>query len=639
MKDPFSLSTKDKNLKNSRVENFIYREEEGSYLPSNQPEKAVLAPPVKKGRLHFLFFIFLFLIFIIFSRLFWLQIIKGEEYLNVAEGNRMRITPLKADRGLIYDRNLNPLVKNYPHFSLVVVPGDLPLEKTAREKVKTELFSFLKAQDFSFKEEKIEAIFQELSFSSYQEKELIDGLDYQLAMKLKLKLIDLPGFLLKIKAQREYLGQDITAPLIGYMGKLTSEELKNNPDYLMTDFKGKTGLEFYYEEDLKGTDGYKKVEVDSLGKEKRVVFQELPQTGQDLILFLDLDLQKKAKEVLEKYIKRSSSQEGSVVVLNPQNGGILAMVSVPSYDNNAFIKGTGEKYLKDEQNPLFFRALAGEYPAGSIIKPIIAAAALQEGIINEKTSFLSQGGIRIGEWFYPDWKAGGHGWTNLTKALAESVNTFFYYLGGGYGDFKGLGPEKMFAYAQMFGLTKPTGIDLSGEGKGLFATPAWKEKEKGEPWYIGNTYHLSIGQGDVLVTPLQVANYTSVFANQGILYQPRLVKALRHPQNGTEKVLPLKIINQNFIDPEHLDLVNQGLRAAVEWGSAQRLSLLPVEIAGKTGTAQSLKGKEPHAWFTGFAPFQEPEIVVTVLIANGGGGDVIAVPAALEIFEYYFSEK
>jgi len=317
------------------------------------------------------------------------------------------------------------------------------------------------------------------------------------------------------------------------------------------------------------------------------------------------------------------------------------MLSYPSYDNNIFIQGNDSEYQRlnqDPSKPFIFRALVGEYPPGSIIKPLLAIAGLSEGIITPKTNIFSNGGIRIGQWFYPDWKEGGHGNTNVIKALSESVNTFFYYLGGGFKDFDGLGHQKIREYLSVFGLTQKTGIDLPGEKQGFIATPAWKKKYKNEPWYIGDTYHLSIGQGDILVTPLQVAIYTMALANNGTLFVPHLVKAFQNPVDATIKNKSLQIANQDLFDVEYFELIKKGMREAVTQGSARQLNDLTIKVAGKTGTAQVGGNKLPHAWFIGFAPYDNPEIALTILIENGGEGSAVAVPLAKEIISFLFTK-
>jgi len=266
----------------------------------------------------------------------------------------------------------------------------------------------------------------------------------------------------------------------------------------------------------------------------------------------------------------------------------------------------------------------------------MAIAGLSEGIISEWTSFNSVGGIGIGQWFFPDWKAGGHGLTSVRKAIAESVNTFFYYLGGGYEDFVGLGINTMVKYFRLFGLGEQTGIDLAGEVDGFLPSKEWKEKVKGERWYIGDTYHLAIGQGDLLVTPLQVANFTSVFANSGTLYRPRLIKSVLSDDDKVIKEFESEIIRQDFIDPYNMQIIRQGMRQTVTSGSATSLQAVPVSVAGKTGTAQWSSKKSPHTWFTGFAPYDNPEIVITVLVEEGGEASV-AVPITKEILTWYFN--
>ncbi|MEK7097236.1 MAG: penicillin-binding transpeptidase domain-containing protein, partial [Patescibacteria group bacterium] len=290
-------------------------------------------------------------------------------------------------------------------------------------------------------------------------------------------------------------------------------------------------------------------------------------------------------------------------------------------------------------NPLFNRAVSGEYPSGSTIKPVMAAAAFEEGVITEKTSFLSSGGLRIGEWFFPDWKAGGHGVTNVRKAIAESVNTFFYYIGGGFQDFIGLGIERIVKYEKMFGLGSQTGVDLPGEASGFLPSKEWKEKTKNEKWYIGDTYHVAIGQGDLTATPLQIAMFTGFFANNGKIYRPHFVREILDSKDNPAKEIEEDPIRENFISDYNIKVVREGMRQTVTAGSARSLSLLPVEAAGKTGTAQWSSKKDPHAWFTGFAPYDYPQIVFTILIEEGREGSTVAVPIAKEFLEWYFGER
>jgi len=431
--------------------------------------------------------------------------------------------------------------------------------------------------------------------------------------------------------------------IMGYTGKINQDELdKFGDEYLPIDYIGKMGIEYFWENELKGQSGKKQIEVDALGKEKKILGQVEPKDGHNLVLSLDIEQQLKLEEILTKTLENLKLTRASAVVLDPNNGEILAMVSLPAYNNNAFARGISqEEYsalINHPDYPLFNRAISGEYPSGSTIKPLMAAAALQEGIITENTSFLSTGGLRIGEWFFPDWKAGGHGRTNVRKAISNSVNTFFYYIGGGYDDFRGLGVDRIVQYGKLFGLGSQLGIDLAGEADGFLPSREWKEEERGERWYVGDTYHLAIGQGDLLVTPLQVAVFTSVFANGGALYRPHFVRQILSSDDQIIRESQNDPIRKDFIDSYNIHVVREGMRQTITSGSARSLNSVPATVAGKTGTAQWSSTKENHAWFSGFAPYENPELAFAILVEEGGEGSSVAVPIAKEFLEWYFGE-
>ena len=298
------------------------------------------------------------------------------------------------------------------------------------------------------------------------------------------------------------------------------------------------------------------------------------------------------------------------------------MVNLPSFDSNDFSGGiTNEnyqKYTEDKNLPLFNRTIAGTYPPGSTIKLIVSAAALQEGIVNYTTVFNSVGGLRVGSWFFKDWKAGGHGITNVTKAIAWSVNTFYYYVGGGYNDFVGLGIDRLTKYFKMFNLSEITGIDIPGEKTGFIPSETWKKEKKNERWYIGDTYNISIGQGDLLVTPLRVALWTSIVGNGGKIVTPHFGVKLTDPITKAETILYKGNEKKVNVNPSHLGIVQQGMRECVTIGSCKLLQTLPFQAGGKTGTAQWSSTKDTHAWFTSLAPYDDPKIVVTVMVEEGG---------------------
>jgi len=571
---------------------------------------------------------------VLVGRSFYVQIVQSGYYLSQAEDNRIKIDHLKAPRGIIYDRNGQALVQNVSGFSLLIVPADLPKDEHERQQ---NIENISKLAGVSIDEIK-QAI--DTAHSYYFQPILIKtGIDYDEAMKLKIASADLPGMIVGLDSWRRYpLGEDL-GHVLGYVGKINADEYEQSREnYLLSDSLGKTGIEKQYEEILRGRHGQKKVEVDSRGRPKKIIAQEDSIAGDNLVLAIDAGLQSKVFAVLRDKLK--DEYKAAVIISDPRNGEILALVDYPSYDNNLFIggisQGAYQSLIEDVRRPLFARSVLGEYPSGSTIKPVVSVAALAEGVVDRQTSFLSVGGINIGQWRFPDWKAGGHGTTNVIKAIAESVNTFFYYVGGGYGGFTGLGIDRLGNYFKIFGLGVTSGIDLPGEATGFIPTPQWKEEAKDEAWYIGDTYHVAIGQGDLTVTPLQVNNFTATIANGGTFYRPRLVTGRINPA-GELQSLPISVINQQVVDRQYVDIVREGMRQTVVAGSARSLSIVPVPVAGKTGTAQWNSNEKNHAWFTGFAPYDNPTFAVTVLVEAGGEGSSIAVPIAKELLIYWFS--
>ncbi|MFA7662744.1 MAG: penicillin-binding protein 2 [Patescibacteria group bacterium] len=638
MSDPFGFGKNNDLGKHAKIDGYSLFQDMGNEWHGDTDKWFSLKRLIANERVIFLFAIFGLGILLLFGKLFWLQIFQGNYYRSVAEGNRIRTQEIKADRGLIYDRNGEQLVENLPDFYLSVVAAELPQDE--------EFLTMIKKIKLVFSDEtvgKILDIYKQRS-AYYQAKVVEEHIDLDKVILFEINCPDCPGIYVKNQNKRGYLTDDLLSHSMGYLGLINQEELdEDGEDYSFDDYLGKNGLELSYEDYLRGQKGYKKIEVDSRGKESQIISSQPAEIGQSLKLTIDLGLQKEMYRAIEKELSKLKTKRAVGIAMNPQNGEILSLVSYPGYDNNLFVQGiSSEDYAKlmnDPDNPMFFRAIAGEYPPGSTIKPLMALAALQEGIVTENTQVNSTGGLRINEWVFPDWKAGGHGLTNVKKAIANSVNTYFYYIGGGYDKFEGLGVERIKKYLESFGLGQPTGIDLYGERGGFVPSKDWKESTKNEAWYIGDTYHLSIGQGDLLVTPLQVATYTSMIANGGKIYQPRLVDKIIDPETGIENELPDKLVKTVEIDPQNIKIVQEGMRDTVVYGSGVSLSSLPFTSAGKTGTAQAGGDKENHGWFTGYAPYENPEIEITILIENGGGGDVVAVPIAKEVLRWYFENK
>jgi len=668
--NPFFLDSNIQQQKDRKIDLTYYsRWKEEDLFLSKSGDKETIGRNFNFKRLPLASFVLYFLILIIFFKVAYLQIIMGDYYSVMAEENRIRIKSVDPQRGIIYDKNLIPLIKNTANFTLYLIPNDFPEKTKEQDKIFQEIFTKELAKNISIVPEikkKLEEI-KKYSYQSYQPLLLAENIKYEQAMDLYLKSTSWSGIILSNKDRREYLSpllkvasstiaissstsspyfHSSLAHILGYTAKINKQEYKNfkqkNSDYRIIDKIGKTGLEYYWEKELKGKLGKKKIEVDALGKEKKVINQIDPQNGYNLILTIDLKIQKKLEEILINHLYKLNLKKASAIILNPQNGEVIALVSLPSYDNNLFAKGISykdyQKLINNPYDPLFNRSISGEYPPGSVIKLVMASAGLQDELISEHTSFQSTGGLKISQWYFPDWKNGGHGITDVRKAIAESVNTFFYCLGGGCDNFSGLGVERIKHYYSLFNLGKKTNIDLNSESKGFIPDKEWKRKVKNEKWYIGDTYHLSIGQGDLLTTPLQVALWTSFFANQGKLYQPHLVKKFLNNNNQVIRTILPKTIKEDFINPVYIKIIKQGMRKTITEGSAKDLQNLPKQVAGKTGTAQWSSIHQSHAWFTGFAPYQNPEIVITILIEQGGEGSKIAVPIAKEFFEWYFKE-
>lgn len=580
-----------------------------------------------------------FLLFMVMAaRSAYLQIFQGNQHKILAEENRNRGNVIRAPRGIIYDRNHTKLVKNTPNYEATVIPSELSRDENERKNVLSQASKAL-----SIPLEEILKKVDEKGLNYTQPillKENITKDDSFIIASKGLKGINVP-----VNPIREYLDGGLLSHAMGYVGRISEDELKDKKDkYMLTDYIGKTGLEKSYEDILRGKDGSQKYEVDSTGKVVKFLGVEEPKLGNSVVLSIDFGLEQKLADTMKKVMTNVKATKATAIAQDPRTGEILAYVDMPTYDNNLFSKGISgtdySKLLNDKDNPLLPRAFTGEYPSGSVIKPFIAAGALQEGTITESSTVNSTGGIKVGEWTFPDWKPGGHGVTNVIKAIAESVNTFFYAIGGGYGNIKGLGPEKIKHYLDLFGFDKETGLDIGGESKGSIPDPVWKEKVKNEDWYLGDTYHMAIGQGDLLVTPLQISNATCAIANGGKLYKPHFVSEI---VDENDKVLEIKkpeLISEGFISAGNLDIVRRGMRETVVAGSARPLNTLPVPISGKTGTAQfGPDMKAYHGWFTSFAPSDNPTIELTILVEGSGGGDVTAVPIAKEVYQWYFGGR
>lgn len=626
----------------SRNERWLY-----SILPSDEDAPTVEGEKNPKI-FYYVYAIIFFLLVILFGRAFFLQVFEGKKSLVVALENRFRTSIIRAPRGLFYDRNSIPLVKNIPNYEVTVIPSDLPAKSKERTAIYENLSKVINLPVAEIKKvvESKEGGKKTASGRLLYTQPIlvVKTVSRDTSILFESKQKELKGFYVETNPIREYLDGGALSHALGYVGRISEEEWKAHRDYGLTDYFGKSGLEKIYEKYLKGVDGKDRIEVDSKGKIIRTYGTQSPQAGDNLILSLDFELQKKLNEALVGQLNKAKVAKGTAIAVNPQNGEILAYVNQPTYDNNLFAKGISEKdyknLLEDKNNPLLNRAISGEYPSGSIIKPYIAAAGLEEKIVNESTTVNSTGGITIGPYTFPDWKTGGHGVTNVVKAIAQSVNTYFYALGGGYNNIKGLGPTVMKRYLEKFGFGDYVGLDIDGEGKGHIPSAEWKEDVKGEQWYLGDSYNMAIGQGDVLVTPLQMANGLVALANGGTMYKLHFLKSVVQADGKPVLEKAPEKTKENFISAKTIDIVRRGMRETAVSGSARSLASLPVPAAGKTGTAQfGPNNSKKHSWFTAFAPYDNPQIAIVVLLEGAGEGSEFAVPVARETLQWYFTRK
>jgi len=568
--------------------------------------------------------LFLFL----FSRVFALQVIQGAEYRRKSEENRLRFQVAQAPRGIIYDRNGKVLAKNLPGFRIIWDPTVVPEGTTGRRTLmeesgepnwgKMSQLLNLPLDELRRKIEEAKSRGTPVVLKSPASRDEV--------VSVETTFSNFPSVKTEISPLRHYPYGKLFAHTLGYVGEADTGDA-------VTGLVGKSGLEKEFDLLLRGKPGKKLLEVNVLGEGEREVAAREPVAGLPLWTSLDLELQKVSYEALSWGIKRSGATGGVVVAQNPQTGELLALLSLPSFDPNQFVSGMSKsafgKISADPRKPLFDRAIAGSYPPGSVFKLVTATGALEEGVIGPKTIIDCPGAISVGSFVYRDWKPEGLGKISLVDAIGKSSDVFFYTVGGGRGTIKGLGAERLAHWARLFGFGQLLGIDQPGEAAGLVPDPEWKRREKRESWYLGNTYHMAIGQGDLLVTPLQINTMVTAIANGGKLLRPTLI--LGH---GPE------IIRENFASPATLDWVKEGMKAACRpGGTAYPLFTFPIAIGGKTGTAETGTGKATHAWFSGFAPFDHPQIVLTVFLEGGGEGSHDAAPVARKILDWYLEHR
>lgn len=561
---------------------------------------------------------------------YWrVQVVDGAVYRERADHNRLRKLAIEAPRGLILDRHGTPLVENVPSYRL-----DLDRTRVARLADSLELAAEILGADVAELELRVEA---QRRVPVFRPITIADRLSLADVSRFAVVHLEHPEFEVRTEQVRLYRYAHQTAHLLGYLGEVNEDELLAGSDLRPGNLIGRKGLERVYEERLSGDRGEQVVVVDSRGQVIEEFDRQPSRPGGDLQLTLDLELQQEASRLLEDRV-------GAIVALDPRSGAVLAMASAPSFDPNLFSRGIAiddwRNLIENPKDPLQNRAVQNTYPPGSVFKLVMSAAALASGKVDPGESFYCGGYSVIYDHRYRCWKRGGHGWVNLRGALEGSCNVYFHQMG------VRLGIDEIARMSRRFGLGRRTGIDLGGERAGLVPDSKWSRETRGNPWYAGETISVATGQGPLLVTPLHIAVMTAAFANGGRLVQPHLSTAAR-----IEAPTPIDV------DPAILHRVRDGLWAVVNekngTGRSARLEgeLKHVLVAGKTGTAQVVQqatwtkneelapDQRDHAWFTSFAPYEDPELVVVVFIEHGGGGSFVAAPLAKAIYQKYFQKR
>lgn len=586
-------------------------------------------------RLDVLAIIILLVFVALVSRLGYLQVVQGKYYGEKADGNRIRLAPIMAPRGMFYDRNGVPLVSNRPGFTVSLLPLSGPVPDEIIVKV---------ANILNMNPDEIKKKMSQHN-GKFEPVRIKSDIGPDVVTKIEERRAELPGVVIEIQPIRNYINNELAAHLFGYVGEINDVELEKakakSNEYKTGDIIGKFGLEKIYDRELRGIDGGNQVEVDVTGRPVNVLGRKETVPGKNLTLTIDYKIQKAAEVAIDEqltYLQTKSdfrnAKAAAAIAMNPKTGEILAMVSRPTFNPNLFSGGISSKDWKllndNPNNPMDNKAISGEYPPGSTFKLVTGAAALEMGKVTPEEKILDTGK----HWIIAKGNAEGEalGWINFKEALTKSDNVYFYEMGNR------LGIDNLEKYARMFGLGAVTGINLQGESDGLVANQRYKEKVYGEAWYLSETFDAAIGQGFQLATPLQVAVLMSEIANGGYRYRPYLVSKISSDNGEVTKTFAPEEVGRIQLSPQTLNLIRESLRdVALEGGTAaQAFRDFPIAIAGKTGTAENSHGSD-HGWFIAYGPYEDPRIVVVVIVEQGGFGAGSAAPIARKIMEAAFN--
>jgi penicillin-binding protein 2 len=595
--------------------------------------------PELRRRASLLYLILVIAFLGLVTRLVFLQIIHGERYTYLSENNRVRIKRVPGTRGMMFDRNGQLLVDSRPSFDLIFVPEDTQdPESTLRL-----LARYLKRDET----ELLKTYEEGKSRAAFDEMVLGRDVDWSSVVAVETHQLELPGVTLRTRPRRSYADGAMTAHVLGYLGEINQKQLNilKEQGYVLGDEIGQYGLERRWEELLRGKSGGQQVEVDALGRRVRVLHEVTDVPGYTVRLTIDRHMQEAAYEALK-------GKEGTIVALDVHSGAILALASTPAFDPNVFARGVKSEewaaLVKDQLRPLSNRATQGQYPPGSTFKIIMAIAGLEEGVVQPESFIQDPGFFPFGNRSFRDWKKGGHGAVNLHRAIVESCDVYFYQLG------PKLGIDRIAKWARAFGLGEKSGIALDDERSGIIPDTEWKRKRFRQPWFPGETVSVAIGQGYVTVTPLQLANMMAAVATGGKLYRPYLVSKVESVDGATVSEYGPELIRTIALKPDTLNRVRNALADVVHGpggtGGAARSPL--IKVAGKTGTAQVIEMKgaylkseqlsyfnRDHAWFVAYAPIENPQVAIAVLVEHGGHGGEAAAPMAKKVFEKFIEQQ
>jgi penicillin-binding protein 2 len=568
---------------------------------------------------------------VIVCQLWYLQVLEGGRFQEASDKNRTRVRPIAAPRGILFDRNGLALVDNRPAFTLSLIPRELERDPAARDATLGRLASLLQIP-FAELQEAVARIPPD----SILPVRVRRGLSMDDVARVEEWKLELPGVIVEVEPQRAYPTSRFAAHLLGYVREANDEQLRQGR-YRRGDMVGQSGLERLLDEFLRGKDGGERIEVDAMGRQIRLIQSTEPHPGAQVVTTVDRRVQEAAERAME-------GLAGAVVVMDPRNGDVLAMVSTPAFEIDRFTgtidRNAWLRVIQDPDHPLLNRTIQSQYAPGSVFKIVVAAAGLQEGTLAPTDRTYCTGQFELGKWTFRDWKEGGHGDVDLLGAMRHSCNVFFYEKG------LKIGGATIARYATAFGFGAPTRIDLPGERLGLVPQPRLRrDRRVGGGWHAGETVNMSIGQGAVLVTPMQVARFMSAVANGGVLWKPRLVQRIERADRGVVWSDGGSVTGHVELSPMVWAFLRQSLWSAVNENGTGAAARLPgYDVAGKTGTAQMIaksradRGQD-HAWFASFAPVNDPEVVVVVLVERGGKGGQVAAPIARKILNAIFLEK